>query len=300
MPCYYPLEGYALKYPRPSDPRFSLKRPQGRIYTSAQVPCGGCVGCKLMRSRHWAIRCLHEASLHEHNSFITLTYNEEHLPQDSSLNKAHFQKFMKRLRKSLHPQLVRFFHAGEYGTDNGRPHYHALLFGYDFSKDRYPWAIREGHQYWRSPLLETAWPFGHAEIGELTEGSAAYVARYCLSKEYDDGSNPRYHAVDLETGEIITREREYVTMSKKPGLGRGWFDKFKRDVYPSDEVIFGGQKVKPPRYYDNALELTDPGQLERIRQKRRDERDLANTTPERLAIREEVAQAKLKLKPRTL
>lgn len=242
---------------------------------------------------------MHEASLHEHNSFITLTLNEGHLPADNSLDKALFQKFMKRLRKAIHPQLVRFFHCGEYGTDYGRPHYHALLFGYDFSQDRYPWAIREGHQYWRSPLLEILWPFGHVEIGELTEGSAAYVARYIIAKEHGNGFNPRYDTVDAD-GVITEKQREYVTMSRKPGIGRGWFDKFQGDVYPSDEVVFGGQKVKPPRYYDNALELSDPGQLERIRRKRREERDTANNTPERLAVREEVALAKISQSRRNL
>lgn len=215
---------------------------------------------------------------------------------------------MKRLRKSLHPQTVRYFHCGEYGTNYGRPHYHALLFGQDFSSDRYPWAVRDGHQYWRSPTLESAWtdpetkaPLGHAEIGELTEGSACYVARYILAKEYGKGFNPRYDTLDLETGEIIAeREREYVTMSRKPGIGAKWLEKYQSDVYPSDEVIFGGQKTKPPRFYDQKLQKAAPDLLEKIRKQRAAARDPENTTPERLAVREEVALAKITQKPRRI
>ena len=100
MPCYSPLTGYVSrepskngKFPIVFDPK------KGWIDRSVTVPCGQCIGCLLERSRQWAMRCSHEASLYDENCFITLTYDDEHLPPDGCLNKEHFQKFMKRLRK---------------------------------------------------------------------------------------------------------------------------------------------------------------------------------------------------------
>lgn len=132
MMCYKPIDGWYSREVNPSGKR-SIVFDRNQAYDTGhqlQVPCGKCIGCRLERSRQWAIRCMHEASLYEDNCFITLTYNDDHLPSNGSLDKTHFQKFLKRLRKSIYPQKLRYYHCGEYGDEGGRPHYHAIIFGW--------------------------------------------------------------------------------------------------------------------------------------------------------------------------
>ena len=118
MPCYYPLQGWRSKELTKNGKRaIVFDRKKGYVDQPLEVPCGQCIGCRLDRSRDWALRCIHEAQLHEDNSYITLTYDDDNLPANASLDKSDFQKFMKRLRKSLGDKKVRFFHCGEYGEN---------------------------------------------------------------------------------------------------------------------------------------------------------------------------------------
>mgnify|MGYP000188139432 FL=1 len=222
MPCFHPLQGYRARQRSASGKRgIVFNKRDGWADLPVTLPCGQCIGCRLERSRQWAIRCVHEASLHNENSFITLTYANEHLPAWNSLDKTTFPKFMKRLRKSLQDKRVRYFHCGEYGDHTGRPHYHALLFGHDFP-DKTHWAIRNGNPTWRSQELERLWPFGHSEIGTVTFESAAYCARYITKKVTGHAAREHYEMVDKHTGELGRREPEYTTMSRRPGIGKGW------------------------------------------------------------------------------
>lgn len=180
MTCYHPLDAWRNDAPSRADNRliFTYHPSLGRG-PDLKVPCGQCVGCRLERSRQWAVRCVHEASLHTDNCFITLTYNDEHLPSDGSLNYRDFQLFMKRLRKRVSVP-VRFYMCGEYGENFGRPHFHACLFGFNFP-DLKLWKSGKSKLY-RSPLLEELWPFGYSSVGDVNFESAAYVARYILKK----------------------------------------------------------------------------------------------------------------------
>jgi hypothetical protein len=253
MPCYHPLKGYRARSRNPSG-KYSLvfSPSQGYIDQSITVPCGGCIGCRLDYSRNWAIRCMHEAEMHMENCFITLTYNKKSLPEGGTLKKTDFQKFMKRLRKKYGPD-IRYFHCGEYGEKLGRPHYHALLFNFNFS-DRYLWRVQNGNNIYRSESLEKLWPFGFCEIGSVTFESAAYVARYVVKKVKGQAAKDHYQRINKETGEVIELTPEYVTMSRRPGIGRDWIDKYKNDVYPHDFVVVNdGKQWKPPRYYDQTL-----------------------------------------------
>jgi len=237
---------------------------------------------------------MHEASQHQANSFITLTYDEEHLPTNGGLSVKHWQNFAKRLRHRI--GKFRFYHCGEYGDEYGRPHYHALLFGYDFLEDRKPYSTRRGNQLYTSELLTQTWGHGLSVIGELTYESAAYVARYCMKKINGKQAAEHYQTVDTKTGEVHQIKPEYTTMSRRPGIGKTWFDKYSTDVYPSDEVIVNGKPARPPRYYDSQYELSDPSSLALVKERRVEagRRYRSNNTWVRLKTRETIQELRSK------
>ena len=237
---------------------------------------------------------MHEAQMHDANSFITLTYNEEWLPYDGSLVKPHFQKFLKKLRKRIGTK-IRYFMCGEYGEHFGRPHYHACIFGYDFP-DRVLWKKINGVSLFISPLLSEIWGKGFATVGAVSFESAAYVARYTLKKktgpEAEDHYFKQHEWVDLQ----FEVEPEYANMSLKPGIGQTWLEKFETDVYPRDEVIVRGFSQKPPRYYDEIYRRDNEQDLERIKQNRtqRARKRAHDNTNKRLATRERCRELKIK------
>lgn len=308
MQCFKPLKAWRSKEVNSSGKRSLVFSPGRALQPDdpVEISCGQCIGCRLKRSRQWAIRCLHESQLYENNCFITLTYNDESLMAREnpwSLDVNEFQRFMKRLRKQFVPvnpfpgntsqgkewnqkHGIRFFHCGEYGEKNQRPHYHACLFNFDFP-DRIFWSEREGIRLYRSPILERLWPYGFATIGEVTFESAAYVARYIMKKVTGEKAEDHYIWAD-ENGEVHPLKPEYITMSRRPGIGARWFEKYKGDVYPKDFVTVRGKKMQPPKYYDKLLEKIDGIQLDQVQFDRlqRSLEHLQDSTPERLAQRE--------------
>lgn len=254
MPCYRPLRAWRSRLVNESGKRsLVFNRKDGYEDLELEVPCGQCIGCRLERSRQWAIRCVHEASLYEDNCFITLTYDDEHLPKDGSVHVDHFQKFMKRLRKKF-PGTIRFFHCGEYGEENWRPHYHACLFNFDFP-DKKLFKMSGEHRLYSSEALDSLWTFGFSLIGDVTFESAAYVARYITKKVTGDKADEHYNG----------RRPEYVTMSRRPGIGTRWVETWKHDIYPSGYTIINGKRVRLPKFYDSLLEESE---LTEIKNKR--------------------------------
>lgn len=251
MPCYHPLEAYlppaGQVNPKTGDGRPYFGYQPGMLpagWTPVQIPCGQCIGCRLEKARQWACRCMHEASLYEDNCFVTLTFDDDHLNPDLSLHKDDYTNFMKRLRRYFDyhdkKQSIRFFHCGEYGDLNARPHHHAIIFNFDFP-DKELWSERKGIRLYRSKTLEKLWPYGFSTIGNVTFESCGYVARYVLKKITGKDSRDFYGS----------RVPPYVTMSRRPGIGMAWLQKYIRDVYPNDFVIVrNGIRCKPPRYYD--------------------------------------------------
>lgn len=244
MPCYSPLQAWRGGIGESGKRSVVFRMPSRSDAESLTLPCGQCIGCRLERSRQWAMRCLHESSLYDKNCFITLTYDPDHLPKDGSIDVRDFQLFMKRLRKAYSDIRIRFFHCGEYGERLGRPHYHACVFGFDFP-DKLLYSIRNGNNLYTSQSCTSIWGKGLAVIGDVTFESAAYVARYITKKITGEDAADHY-------GE---RRPEYITMSRRPGIGRGWYDKFRSDVYPHDYTVVRGVKVKPPKYYDGLYEV---------------------------------------------
>lgn len=226
--------------------------------------------------------------MHSRNSFITLTYNQEHLPEDQGLNVKHWQDFAKRLRKKLGP--FRFIHCGEYGDRSLRPHYHACIFGLNFREDRKPFGNSSGHPLYTSQTLSDAWKWGYCTIGELTFDSAAYVASYCFKKANGKTAEARYTRLDTSTGEQWAVQPEYATMSRNKGLGQTWFDKYASDIYPHDFAIAKGQKFRPPKFYDRLLEKQNPTLWEEIQARRKTHvrSNPQELTAPRLEVKEEI------------
>ncbi len=315
MSCYKPLTAWYAKEINPTGKRSLVFNQKYALQADdpLEVGCGQCAGCRLDRSRQWAIRCLHESQMFEDNSFITLTFSDPELNKrevPDSLDLTEFQRFMKRLREDTVPKNpncrktnkeafdqwqydngIRFFHCGEYGEKYGRPHYHAILFNIEF-KDKYLWQTRNGMRYYRSPTLEKHWPHGMAIIGDVTFESAAYVARYIMKKVNGDNADEHYKKliIDEQTGELKDSYQikpEYTTMSRRPGIGSKWFEKYKTDVYPSDFITVNGKKINPPKYYDKLLQQEDPYLLQDLKNERveRAREHYDNNTPERLEVR---------------
>lgn len=269
------------------------------------VPCGQCVECRLKRSRDWAIRCYHELQMHEGvGSFATLTvaddflfrryqkWHEGHLIWTGSLDRRVFPLFMKRLRKEMGP--TRYFHAGEYGEENGRPHYHALLFGLRFADARPDGESRSGYPAFVSDALSWLWPYGTSQIGEITFESAQYVARYCLKKITGAGAEAHYKRVDA-AGVLHQLEPEYATMSRRPGIGASWIAKYGDQVFRDDSVVRDGHEMAPPRYYDKQLSDARMEVMRLRRLRKRGERVRMNPLRwQENACREVIAVARLR------
>lgn len=235
---------------------------------------------------HWKTRLTHEAQLHEETSFVTLTFTDDQLPDDYSVHVRDVQLFMMRLRKAIYPARVRYFACGEYGDRNARPHYHLLLFGYQFP-DLKPWRrTSSGHVTYRSAMCEKLWPFGHSEIGTFTPASAGYVARYVLKKAGGALADEKRTVIHPCTGQQVRQLQEFTVMSSRPGIGYGWFDKYKSDVFPSDFCIVDGQKRPMPPYYKKKLAEAEALKITQQR-KEKAKPHAENNTTRRLLVRDE-------------
>lgn len=250
MPCFRPLKAHRTVQGK------IVFNGQGEIERALVLPCGQCVGCRLDRAQTWALRCVHESKLYEHNCFITLTYNDANLPHDGSLNHSDWQKFMKRLKERVSysgdTRTIRFYMCGEYGEKLGRPHYHACLFNYDFPDKVYKRVNALGDRIYTSDLLDDVWKMADAkvcEIGSVTRESAGYVARYIMKKITGDDAVAHYGAL----------KQEYTHMSK--GIGKQWFLQNHRDVFPFDKVVHDGKKMAVPRFYGDLYELNFPSAM---------------------------------------
>lgn len=233
--------------------------------------------------------------MHEHSSFVTLTYSDENF--SPSLEYSDFQKFMKRLRLRR-KQRISFYMCGEYGERFFRPHFHACLFGVGFP-DRQAWkSLPGGGQLYRSPELESLWKFGFSSVGDVTFQSAAYVARYVMKKITGDAALKHYERVCAETGEVFQVVPEFNRMSLKPAIGSRWIEKYFPQVFTHGAVFDGSRRVKTPRYYDSFLKQVqlldgfsfDDVEFERFK---KGVQFADENTPDRLAVREEVTKARL-------
>ena len=305
MPCYSPLTAYN-KGKKPNGKKDLTFQKPSAYMEEVQIPCGQCIGCRLKHAQKWAIRCDHEMQLHDNNCFVTLTYNDESLPNDYSLIKPHLQKFFKRLRKAIHPKKISFFACGEYGETTWRPHYHAIIFGYDFP-DKQSTAFSENkNPYYISAELSGLWKQGNHIIAEANYTTAAYVAQYIIKKQKGETAEDYYTRTIIDwndvTGEInylkedTKLEPEFAQMSRNPAIGKNWFNKYKTDCFPSDYLILNGNKVPIPDYYNKLYENEETHKYELTKFKRKMSYLLSEDKPTLKRLREIENVKKLQLK----
>lgn len=301
MACYSPLRGYRSRHVGPTGKRsLVFNQSAGFVDMPVDVPCGVCIGCRIVHSRQWALRCVHESKLHPCSCFITLTYAPEHLPENGQLQKEDLQKFFKRLRKKI--GQFRYFASGEYGEENERPHYHLLLFGYNFISDRKKHSkSKRGDQYYESEILNRVWGLGQCLVGDFNYSTAAYTARYVIKKYRGKHPELHYSRTNISTGELYQLNPEFSIMSLKPAIGKGWYEKFGTDVFPSDYAVHEGKKHPVPKYYFYLLEQRNPDLYKKIKDKRR-KSIIGNVdlTPDRLHVREIVKKSQISTLWRTL
>jgi len=233
----------------------------------------------------WSFRCLAEAALHADNWFLTLTYDDEHLPAQGSLVHRHWQLFAKRVRRRL--GAFRFLMAGEYGETTHRPHYHALLFGLPLP-DAVPLGLRRGFPTFRSDALAELWGKGLIELGTVTAASARYCAGYVLKSSHAP------ELLDPHTGELMQLPKPYGRMSLRPGIGDGWIRRFFPEVLTHGVCYSNDKPFVIPRRFKHILEGIDPQAFDDLKQASIEKARLSpHTTRARLATRERIALRKL-------
>lgn len=279
MACNRTLDGWQL-----ADGSITFKLRAGMdVKRALTLPCGQCTGCRLERSRGWAVRAMCEAQLHgSQNAFVTLTYSD---PAPLSLDYRHYQSFLKRLRARSRVR-IRFIAVGEYGEQTLRPHFHALLFGFDFPDKVYFKKSVEGNLYTSAMLTET-WGRGHCLTGAVTFESAAYVARYCMKKINGEAAEQHYTRVD-QYGEVHQVEPEMLRCSLKPGIGAEWVNRYLGDVKHDGKIVSRGQLVNVPRYFRKLIQELDGEAWENIEYLR--ERDAYKFAADRTRAREDVKE----------
>lgn len=253
MACYHPL----------------VLHPPDNTSTEMIVPCGQCIGCKLDKSIMWMVRCDHEMQDKTDSTFLTLTYDDDHLPLsregDPTLCSRDVILFLKRVRKNSGKRF-RYFLCGEYGDRRSRPHYHVCMFGFKYDDEVFDSMSRSGFPLFISEKLSRDWSVYDRKIGrctsqEFTSETAAYCARYCTKKISGVLAETHYGG----------REPEFATMSRRPGIGKLWFERYFADVMNNDCVIIkNGVKVKTPRYYTELFKGIDKLECEEILRKRKE------------------------------
>lgn len=277
MSCYSPLKAFVLGTNPETGKniiRVVNREYDGKEYSNAGfkqigIPCGNCIGCRLDYSRTWADRMVAEASLYKHNIFLTLTYDNEHLPPCNdgsvihSLRKRDAQLFMKRLRKALPDQKIRFFCAGEYGSQTMRPHMHLILFNCKLDDLK---LLRENElkqPYFVSETISNIWKNGFHIICNVNWDTCAYVARYVIKKQKGKGK---------EVYETYNFEPEFSTMSRKPGIGYSFMAQHMEELYAYGSIPVstqdGHRLIRPCKYYDSLFDIEYPEVMSEIKEKR--------------------------------
>lgn len=259
----------------------------GLIKQRQIIPCGKCIGCRLEYSRDWATKGCLEAESYSENWFLTITYDQDHLPEAGelidpktgeelgknpfgTLEPEHMKLFLKRLRmyyeRKYNHKGIRYMMCGEYGDEGSRPHYHAIMYNLPLKEIIFH-EYNENHEaLYRCPELEKIWGKGLIVAANVNWNTCAYVARY-ITKKVGLPTEQQYY-------DCLGVKPEFFRMSRKPGIGRTYFEAHKNEIYKKDCLTitkYGGgkMKVKPPKYYDKLYDSINKKEFEELKAKRR-------------------------------
>ena len=264
--CYHPLRAFDFGE-NPETGKHIIKitkgtfdpneKPSCSSYSIIPIPCGRCIGCRLQYSRVWADRCMAEASMYDNNIFLTLTYNDNNLPPCNEgsmihpLVKRDLQLFIKRLRKALPGQKIRYFAAGEY-SPKLRPHYHLIIFNIKLDDLQLLYKNDSQFKYYTSETISNCWKYGYHIIADCNWHTCAYTARYIVKKQKGN---------DASVYEKYNYPPEFTLMSRKPGIGREYFEQHAVDIYYDGAFLStenGSLRIYPNKYYDSLFDLEYP------------------------------------------
>lgn len=256
------------------------------------VPCKNCYACKLNQSAEWATRIMCECTQSNHNYFVTLTYDDAHLPilekielgeetfenvgdeiwGEGSVYEPHMKKFIHDLRQHLERHKnhkgMQYYYCAEYGENTHRPHYHIILLNCPLDLSQFYDTFEDDNhkEHWKSHELEHYWPHGMIDIATVEWSNAAYVARYTMKKLHDYTKSDRDYALE---GKL----KEFVHMSRK--IGRSYYETNKDHLYDIDAIVMktvkgntGNQRL--PKAWDRLMEKENPEYMEAIRQSRQE------------------------------
>lgn len=284
MSCYHPLVAFKSGYTENGKDRYIIKGKYIKDHDFEDIkenkgiliPCGQCIGCRLDYSRRWADRMMLELETAKKGIFVTLTYNNENahwsqfdeigFPMYATLDKRDCQLWMKRLREHYKGVRIRFYLAGEYGTQTNRPHYHAIIYGlslFDFDDRRCIGRNNLGQQYYTSDVFQKIWNLGNVLITDVSWRTMAYVSRY-ITKKLTGEKAIKYAERN--------QDKEFSLMSRRPGIGAEYLEQHP-DCLDYEEInlstVETGVKIRIPQYYLRKMELTEPEKVANIREQRK-------------------------------
>lgn len=288
--CTSPFTGWLP----PEGGKAVFKNPNNPSFREAEFPCKRCMECRIRYTMEWKTRMIHESKYHEHNQFLNLTYSDENLPYGRDLVYQHVQTFLKAVRKNYGP--VRFFCAGEYGSDRGRPHWHLIIYSLNLTDLERSGTGSRGDPLYSSAKLEELWGKGRVWVGEVNPTTCAYVVGYALK---DTGAKhaENFEILVPETGEIVQRRLPFVRMSNgggkakiKGGIGARWREDFVSDIRKGFLTNGAGKKHPVPKYYLKAFEEFFPEEFQQFKAERearaKSPSARAERSPERRQTRE--------------
>lgn len=257
-----------------------------RIRPSFQeVRCGQCLSCRLNKAQDWSNRVWLEAHTSPNKYFLTLTYDDDHIPYHlesensgecvPTLCKDHVKNFWKRFRK-FYGDGIRMYTAAEYGEQEGhRPHYHAIVWNMPPFDDLVHYTGFGEQTLYNSARLHRIWNNGFCTIGSVTNDSIAYTCRYILKKQ-NESKEDLFAKLSLDKT-YVPRQNEFCTMSRMPGIARAYYDSYSETfrctgsiTLPFSESKGGTYQVQPPRYFEYLFKKNHNFDEEYIHQRKRD------------------------------
>lgn len=328
----------SCKSPRPlyhtDNGNVTLSKPHPSSKHFATTKCHMCNQCQIDYRISWGLRGQLENQMHQHSQFVTLTYDNEHLPQGANLYPKHHQDFFKRVRnyekRHGNKQTIRYMLCGEYGRETSRPHYHAIIFGLELPDKILKYKTQKGVYEYSSAILTKLWPHGSATASSVTPAACSYIVSYMKKDSINRNENARtqaeinghkylgnyikveksidlagnitknllpYQCLNPSTGVITERMRPYARFSTNPGIGRAWFDKYYKDMFPKGYINLDGKKCFAPGYFYDLLRQIDRPLYEAVKQSRIQYAETfenhTDNTPQRRLIKAIVQEANI-------